>query len=253
MPATEQESVLRWTRCGLVNARDEPAAALLVADSWLVQDGFARAGARHWKRFEGWCREAGFDDGAAVACFREAVAATLPLDGRWFPRVELTADGALRLRVRAAPPAAEGVGVAVAVAPDPRAQPRRKGPDLDLLLALRARTSAGELLLCGEDGALREGALSSLLWWEGDTLWTTPDEHTLPGVTRGLLADIARERGVQLAVRSPQPGELAGLETWLTSSLHGIRPVAFWLSPLQPAGVADRAADWQALLERHDR
>jgi len=110
----------------------------------------------------------------------------------------------------------------VIVAPpgDPRIRPRWKGPDLETLIALRAQAvaaGADELLLCDNEGRLLEGALSSLLWWESDTLCTTPAERTLPGITRALLLGIAAERGVAIRLRSPLPAELVSRETWLTS------------------------------------
>ncbi len=138
---------------------------------------------------------------------------------------------------------------------DPRVTPRVKGPDLELLFFLRERArqeSADELLLCDDAGALREGALSSLLWWEDDALCTTPDEHTLPGVTRALVLALARERGIELRVRSPLPAELADREVWLTSALHGIRVVSGWLAPAQPAGPPLRAPGWQRALDAGD-
>jgi branched-subunit amino acid aminotransferase/4-amino-4-deoxychorismate lyase len=166
--------------------------------------------------------------------------------------VELTADG-LALRIRRAPPPAREARVIAGPAGDPRRHPRRKGPDLELLAGLRARAreqGADELLLRDAQGALLEGALSSLLWWEGDALCTTPDERTLPGVTRTLLLAIARERGVELRVRAPLPADLAGRETWLTSALHGIRVVSAWLAPSQEAGAASHAPAWREELDR---
>ena len=41
--------------------------------------------------------------------------------------------------------------------------------------------------------------------------------------------------------RAPQPAELDGRETWLTSALHGIRVVAGWVSQPIEAGAAARA------------
>jgi hypothetical protein len=52
-----------------------------------------------------------------------------------------------------------------------------------------------------------------------------------------------------MRARSPLPAQLAGREVWLTSALHGIRPVGRWLSPAQLAGLATRAPGWQAALE----
>jgi len=245
------DTVLCWTGRELEPAAGAPAAALLVADSWLVDEGYARAAGAHWARFGGSCLALGVDR-AELQGFRAAASAALPLAGRWFPRVELTADG-LALRVRRAPPAEREARVIVGPAGDPRRHPRRKGPDLELLSGLRAQAreqGADELLLCDAHGGLLEGALSSLLWWEGDALCTTPDEHALPGVTRALLLAIARERGVELRVRSPLPADLAGLETWLTSALHGIRVVSAWLSPRQEAGPASHALSWREELDR---
>jgi branched-subunit amino acid aminotransferase/4-amino-4-deoxychorismate lyase len=249
VPLADHESVLRWTAAGL---RDTPGAAagpLLAADSWLVDGGAVRAEDAHWARFGEACRAHGID-AAELARFRAAATAAVPATGRWFPRVELGERG-LVLRVRPAPPPAGEARVVVGTPGDPRRCPRRKGPDLALLASLRERAlaaGADELLLCDEAGALLEGALSSLLWWEGGTLWTTPDEHTLPGITRALLLDGARLRGIGVRVRSPLPRELAGLEVWLTSALHGIRVVSAWLDPAQAAGPPERAAAWRAIL-----
>ena len=247
------ESLLRWTGRELEPAAVVRPAALLVADSWLVDEGYERAADAHWARFRGSCAQLGAEP-AQLRRFEAAARAALPAQGRWFPRVELTADG-LALRLRGAPGAGacDQARVIVGARGDPRRHPRRKGPDLELLARLRAQAhgqGADELLLCGDDGRLYEGALSSLLWWEGDALCTTPDEHALPGVTRALLLARARERGVELRVRAPLPAELEGRETWLTSALHGIRVVSAWLSPRIEAGAATRAPAWREELDR---
>ncbi len=265
------ETALRWTGRALVPAAGVDAAApalreerrsrtgagapparpgLLVADSWLVDEGRARRADLHWARFAGSCAEAGVGREELVR-FEAAVQVALPAAGRWFPRVELTAGG-LALRLRAAPALALEARVVAGPPGDPRALPRRKGPDLELLARLRAgarERGADELLLRDEGGALREGALSSLLWWEGATLCSAPDAVVLPGITRALLLAIARERGVEVRLRSPRPGELAGREAWLTSALHGIRVVGAWLHPVQEAGAGERAPAWRELLD----
>ncbi|HWC27185.1 MAG TPA: aminotransferase class IV [Solirubrobacteraceae bacterium] len=250
MPHT-LDTVLRWTGSALRPAAAAPAGELLVADSWLLDEGYERAADAHWARFCGSCAELGVQRGE-LARFRGAVRAALPAEGRWFPRIELTADG-LALRLRRAPPLEREARVLVAPPGDPRRRPRRKGPDLALLGSLRARArerGADELLLCGADGTLLEGALSSLLWWEGEALCTPPDEHVLPGVTRALLLDAARARGVEVRVRAARPAELDGCETWLTSALHGIRVVSGWLSPSIAAGAGVRAPAWREELDR---
>jgi branched-subunit amino acid aminotransferase/4-amino-4-deoxychorismate lyase len=246
--ASDPETVLRWSEHGLLPDAGV-AAKLLAADSWLVRDGAVRGLDTHWERFGGCCAQLGVPQDE-LARFRAAVTATLPRGaGRWFPRVEAVAGtrGAPQLRMRLRPARAVSLTVRVAIAPpgDPRTRPRWKGPDLETLIALRAeaiRVGAGELLLCDDDGRLIEGALSSLLWWEDDVLCTTPDERTLPGITRALLLSIAAREDVAVRVRSPLPAELGGCETWLTSALHGIRVVDGW-------GAGARAPHWRERLD----
>ena len=127
---------------------------------------------------------------------------------------------------------------------DPRARPTWKGPDVELLHALRAAAvaaGADELVLRDAGGRLVEGVFDSLLWWEGDALCTTPQDRTLPGVTRALLLRIAADSDVEVRARSPRPEELAGCETWLTNALHGLRLVTAWDG--EPAAPAPRAPE----------
>jgi len=226
--------------------------ALLAADSWLVVDGRVRAVERHWARFAATCREHGVGP-EALAALRARVEREVPSEGRWFPRVELRADRELAVQVRPAPPREPTVVAWIADVPDPRRAPRRKGPDLERLAALRDRAAehgAGEALLSDADGRLVEGAFTSLLWWEGETLCAVPDDAPiLPGVTRALLIELARERGTPVAQRRPVPRDLAGRETWLVSALHGIRAVIGWSDGGLRPGQAARAAVWQRLLD----
>lgn len=225
--------------------------ALRAADSWLVVDGRVRAVERHWMRFSAACS----DDGVtpeALATFRARVERDVPARGRWFPRIELREDGELALLVRPAPAREPRVVAWIADVPDPRRWPRRKGPDLDRLAALRERAAAhgaGEAVLADADGRLLEGAFTSLLWWEHETLCVVPDEAPiLPGITRALLIELAIERGTPVAQRRPASEELVGRETWLVSALHGIRAVTRWAGGTT-AGAAPRAATWQRLLD----
>ena len=226
--------------------------ALLAADSWLVVDGRARAVERHWTRFSATCSEHGVEP-EALAAFRARVDHALPARGRWFPRVELREDGELAVRVRPAPAREPTVVAWITDVPDPRRVPRRKGPDLERLAALRGRAAAhgaGEAVLADADGRLLEGAFTSLLWWEGDTMCAVPDDAPiLPGITRRLLLELACGRATPVAQRRPTPPELAGRETWLVSALHGIRAVARWTGGGPAAGAATRAAGWQRLLD----
>ena len=167
----------------------------------------------HWERFGGWCRELGYPDLRPLPRGGDGGAATFGalVSARGGGR-RRTAPPELRLRLRPAQPLMREAPVIVGTPGDPRVRPRWKGPDLELLLALRAQAvaaGAGELLVCDEEGRLVEGAFTSLLWWEDGALWTTPGERTLPGVTRALLLAIAQARGVRLGVRSPLSGRAA--------------------------------------------
>jgi branched-subunit amino acid aminotransferase/4-amino-4-deoxychorismate lyase len=225
---------------------------LLAADSWLVVDGRVRGVERHWARFAATCHEHGVEPDA-LAALRADVEDAVPSEGRWFPRVELRPDGELAVRVRPAPPRDATVVAWLADVPDPRRSPRHKGPDLERLAALRERAAAhgaGEAVLADPDGRLLEGAFTSLLWWEGETLCAVPDDAPiLPGVTRALLLELAGGRGTPVAQRRPMPRELAGRETWLVSALHGIRAVVRWADGGPPAGDAPRAEAWHRLLD----
>jgi branched-subunit amino acid aminotransferase/4-amino-4-deoxychorismate lyase len=222
------------------------------ADSWLVADGRARAVDRHWARFSATCAEHGVEPDA-LAALRTRLDRELPASGRWFPRVELHGDGELAFRVRPAPPREPAVVAWIADVPDPRRAPRHKGPDLERLAALRERAQAhgaGEALLSDPDGRLLEGAFTSLLWWQEETLFTVPDDAPiLPGITRSLLIELAIQRGTPIEQRRPAPQDLAGRETWLVSALHGIRAVTRWADGGPDAGGAPRAAAWQRLLD----
>jgi branched-subunit amino acid aminotransferase/4-amino-4-deoxychorismate lyase len=225
--------------------------ALWAADSWLVDDGRVRAVDRHWARFAATCDERGVTP-ETLAAFRAHVEHEVPAHGRWFPRIELRADGELAVQVRPAPPREPTVVAWIADVPDPRRSPRRKGSDLDRLAALRERAAAhgaSEAMLTDGAGRLLEGAFTSLLWWEGETLCVVPDDAPiLPGITRSLLIDVAHERGTPVARRRPAPAELADRETWLVSALHGIRTVTDWVGSVR-AGEAPRAATWQRALD----
>jgi branched-subunit amino acid aminotransferase/4-amino-4-deoxychorismate lyase len=235
----------------------EPAAGpgggpLLAADSWLVRDGRVRGLERHRQRFFAACAEAAEVPPDRLWPFWRAVLDALPREGLWFPRVELT-EGSLRLRVRPAPPLAADVRVWVPAIGDPRTVPRRKGPDLAALAELRsgaARRSAQEALLTSRGGLVLEAANASVLWWEGGRLCApAPNLSLLPGVTRAIILDRARELGVPVTYRRRPPTQLNGREAWLVNALHGIRPVTRWVEAPILAGPAHRAPAWQAWLD----
>ncbi|GLY70564.1 aminotransferase class IV [Amycolatopsis taiwanensis] len=247
-PAT---GLYAWRRGSGLRPDGDEAARLLVADSWLVQDGASRGLDLHRARFTAGCAGTGEAKLSEVDSFWSAMLGLLPRRGDWFPRVELVsaADGhRLRLRVRPAP--ARTTEVAVwAGRGDPRAVPQRKGPDLDLLGGLRreaAEVGAGEALLTTPSGLVLESSQSGLLWWEDDTLCVPgPRLRVLPSVTVALIRRTAARQGITVAARRRRLADLAGREVWLANALHGIRPVSGWVGSTVEAGPSVRAPHWQ--------
>jgi branched-subunit amino acid aminotransferase/4-amino-4-deoxychorismate lyase len=238
----------RLTEC---DASDAP---LLVADSWLVEDGRVRAIDKHRRRFFISCADAGVISVDHLKDFWQDAIAELPRVGRWFPRVELCADAStpLRLRNRPAPTPAAEIRVWVADSPDPRTVPHRKGPDLALLARVRERAAdwgGQEALLTSQSGVVLEAANASILWWEGDDLcFPSPTLPTWAGVTTGLIQRRAHQLGIRVVPRRETPAHLDNREVWLVNALHGIRPVIEWSGSLLQPGSAVHAGQWRQWL-----
>jgi branched-subunit amino acid aminotransferase/4-amino-4-deoxychorismate lyase len=226
-------------------------APLLVADSWLVQDGRARGLDRHQDRFTRACAGAAGLAESEVAPFWRAALDRLPRHGDLFPRVELTETRrpALRLRVRPAPERHRTIRAWRPGQPDPRRLPRRKGPDLDELDRLRAQArdaGADDALLLSPSGLVLESGTASLLWWDQDRLCVPdPALPTLEGVTATMIRAAAARRGIEVVPRRCPLDALAGHEAWLVNALHGIRPVTAWVGTAVRPGPAYRAPGWQ--------
>lgn len=254
--------LLRWHESdgGLRPDESGQPHPVLIADSWLVRSGRARAASRHWDRFAGSVAPYGIDP-AQLAGFRAAATAVLPREGAWFPRVELhrtaAGDVHLALRHRQAPPLVRTAALWTAGG-DPRRSPDRKGPDLDILHDLRdeaVRHGADEAVLVGPDGSVREGAISSLVWWDGEgaegALGTAPlDGSVLPGVTRAIIIEHCERTGIRVRYERLRPETLARRECWILSALHGIRLVTAWDGRPAPAADSARLAAFRARLRR---
>lgn len=123
---------------------------------------------------------------------------------------------------------------------DPRQNPAVKGPDLSLGMQMRRNAKmhgADEAVLLSESGFVLEGALSSLVWWRGDTLCSSSDDLPwLPSVTRQEVFAIATQMGFSTRTEKVKPADLVGLEIWALSSLQGIRVVADWIDLGGPIG-----------------
>ncbi|MGW1779257.1 aminotransferase class IV [Streptomyces sp. NPDC002143] len=250
------EGLLRWTPAGGLTpgADAEVGGRLLVADSWLVRDGRVRGLERHRERFLRACAECDGPPLRRLLEFWQDTTAALPRTGEWFPRVELTADTReLRLLLRHSPPLQPDIRVWAVGRPDPRTEPRRKGPDLDALAAVRRRAAeegATEAVLTTPSGAVLESATASVLWWEDDTLCLpSPRLPVLAGVTAGLIQERARRLGIRVTHPERTLAELDGREVWLVNALHGIRPVREWTGHPMSAGAAVHAAEWRSWLD----
>lgn len=210
------------------------ADPLSVADSWFVTDGSARALDRHLARFSNSIKDQGCQD--QLPDFYQQVIEAIPATGEWFPRIEYRAERPekerLFLRLRPAPERTDTCTLWTYDQADPRISPRVKGPDLSACQRLRRAANlhgADEAVLVDERGYISDGALSSIVWWHGDTL-CAPDESTpwLPSITRVLVLEIAHQAGYQTQLVSEKPSDLSGSEIWSLSSLQGIRGVTQW-------------------------
>jgi branched-subunit amino acid aminotransferase/4-amino-4-deoxychorismate lyase len=241
---------LQWADGGTFEAVAD-CGEVRVIDSWLVNDGRARAIDAHLRRFSAACAAVSSADDTAVRSpaggvpradaerFMRMALRQIPATGRWFPRAELAlVDGAYRLRLwlRPAPPPAQSIRLWVPPEPDQRTCPRIKGPDLAYLSALRdtaVTAGADEAVLLSPDGTVREGTTTSILWWRDEVLCAPPsDDPLLPSVTRAVLLEAAAARNIPVAFEHATPAELAGLQVWAVNALHGIRPVTSWMKGL---------------------
>lgn len=215
---------------------DEVDGSLAAADSWLVDEGRVRGLDKHFARFTAAVDLVSPEHSALLPEFLDRVAQKIPRTGRWFPRIEMhgqeKSGNHLHLRLREAPEPQTTIRLWTLDEPDPRSNPSIKGPDLSLGQQLRRRANlrgADEAVLLNREGFVAEGALSSIVWWRGDTLCAPGDQIPwLPSITRNLVLSIAEQSGHPISLESAKPEELGGLEIWALGALHGIRVVSEW-------------------------
>ena len=228
----------------LITEGQKTEVQLEVADSWLVEDGRVRSLDAHFERFARWVSEVSPDCSPSLPAFFEAVKAKIPGAGRWFPRIEFHAEAEaphhLFLRLRKAPDQIGDVTLWTLPDPDPRQNPSVKGPDLSLGMQMRRNAKmhgADEAVILSQDGYVLEGALSSLVWWRGETLCSSSEDLPwLPSVTRNEIFAIANQMGYATRAERVKPADLVGLEMWALSSLQGIRVVSEWVELGGPVG-----------------
>lgn len=229
--------LLQFSSAGFSEVPPSLDTDLAVADSWLVEDGRCRSLAAHFERFAKWVEIQSPGSVSQLPEFIQAVVATIPTEGRWFPRIELHREQPigmqLHLRLRESP---EQLGNAILWTygePDPRQEVAIKGPDLSIGMQLRRRANimgADEAVIVDQAGYICEGALSALVWWRGDVL-CAPNSETawLDSITRREVFAIAEQMGLTTRTEKVKPADLVETEVWILSSLQGIRPVVDWL------------------------
>lgn len=225
---------------GTLAAVSEPAeqeVKLAVADSFLVESGSMRAKSAHEARFASGIQAIAPSYLEQLPGFFASAFELIPKTGRWFPRFELhlgaDSPNQLFLRLRPAPEPAGPAILWTLPESDPRSNPAIKGPDLSLGQQLRRKAKmhgADEAVLLDSRGFIAEGALSSMVWWQGEVLCAPSEEvRWLPSITRNLVLDIARQSEIEVRLVEAKPEDLAGCEIWLLSALNGIRPVSRWV------------------------
>jgi branched-chain amino acid aminotransferase len=102
-----------------------------------------------------------------------------------------------------------------------RLELRIDGPD-------GVETTADEALLLDADGYVTEGATSNVFFADGEALHTPSlDGPVLPGITRSVVLDLAREEGVPVREGRYTPDDLRNAdEVFLTNSTWELRPVS---------------------------
>ena len=213
----------------------ESHGKVLVADSFLVEDGKVRSLDLHIDRFR-----RGLDLKAPELrdvfqdFFNQAVS-LIPRTGRYFPKLEVQESSipVFVFTLREAPKQLGPATLWTYPYPDPRKDLSTKGPELSLGVELRSLAKAqgaDETILLNKHGEISEGALSSLVWWRGDVLCAPGNEIPwLESVTRAEIFQIAATMGITTRFEHAIPEELVGLELWLLSALQGIRTVKSWI------------------------
>lgn len=243
---------------------------LVVADSFRVrvQDGVAevRGFERHLARFEASVSIVTGGSLPAVGTFLEHCRAQIAAFGEGFPRLELwerAAPGApmpgedepdsrepsmfsMRLALRPLPGLRDTIELrtALGVALE---RPRVKGANLGVLGELNRQLGA-EALLIDAAGHVREGATTSVLWWEDDVLCSVASQERVQSIAETLLLEAASASGIRTCARSITPAELATHEVWAVNALHGVRPVTALDGERPITGPSERLDEFRKML-----
>lgn len=227
---------------------------ILVADSFLVAEGHVRSLDKHLVRF---IRQATLktpDLISEIPDFLFNALALIPKTGNQFPRLEIQEDKSLKLQLRPAPVLTKTATLWTYPEVDPRSDLSVKGPELDLGAAIRSKAQqlgADEAVILNQDGFISEGALSSLVWWEDDTLIAPGNQIPwLESVTRTEIFEIAERLEIETKTVLAKPDDLIGKEVWQLSSLQGIRLVTNWIGLSDNFAKGDHMAIFEAELNK---
>lgn len=112
---------------------------------------------------------------------------------------------------------------------------------------------AGEALLLNTDGEAVETASGNLFWVHDETICTAPATGSLRGITRDVVLEICRARGLPVSERAIKLDALRDVSgIFITQSVFGIVPVTrFDDQPVEPSPFVDQISrDYGELLRR---
>jgi branched-subunit amino acid aminotransferase/4-amino-4-deoxychorismate lyase len=138
------------------------------------------------------------------------------------------------------PPEEYAAGWPVVVFPERRTNFLGRHKSLNYLFYLAARQyaldqGAKEAVILEADGAVSEGAATSLVYLHKGKLWTPAAASALPGVTVARLALGLARRKVPLKEQRTPLSRLSNAQgLWLANSLMGLMPVATFNGKLLP-------------------
>ncbi len=124
----------------------------------------------------------------------------------------------------------------------------------NVLLRQQALDAGAQEAILLRDGVATEGAASNLFLVDGESSVVTPpkDNRLLPGITRDLVVELARDAGFTcLEQEITEAGLRRAREIWLTSSTREILPV----TRLDGAAVGDGkpGAIWRQVYRRYQQ
>ena len=237
----------RWNGSELVDISGAPEIPLYVADSYLLSDGNVVAYQKHLERFTASAVFQGLV--RPIEDFLAAVTATLPREGQFFPRVDLTERGELELRLRPTPDLHETITLATA-ASDPRIEPRIKGPDIPALNELRSvaqAQGADDAVIVDAHGRIVDGSTTCLMWFADGAFHLPPEEAVrVESVTVAVMTEIAHSQGIPVLKTWATPSQLSGTQLYALNALHGIRAVTSWVDGPDLSVDLDALTQWRS-------